>query len=143
MAKLTRVSPAEAHRLMAEEGYLYLDVRSEPEFGAGHPAGALNVPLLHPGKWGMEPNAEFLAVVEAVLAKDAKIVVGCRTGHRSLNAAAKMIAAGFTAIVEQRAGTEGARDPFGQLVEPGWIDAGLPFTTEGGSYAELRDKAGR
>jgi rhodanese-related sulfurtransferase len=145
MAKVTRVSPAEAHRLMTEEGHLYLDVRSEPEFAGGHPVGALNVPLLHPGKARMEPNAEFLAVVEAVLPKDAKIVVGCRTGHRSLDAAARMMAAGYTAVVEQRAGVDGARDPFGQLVEAGWVEAGLPMevVTAGGSYAELRSRAGR
>ena len=39
MANIKRVSPAEAKTLM-DEGYVYLDVRSEPEFAAGHPAGA-------------------------------------------------------------------------------------------------------
>ena len=48
MADLKRISPAEAQALVAE-GWVYLDVRSEPEFAAGHPVGAHNVPLQHVG----------------------------------------------------------------------------------------------
>lgn len=44
---VTTVSPEEARGLMEREGYTYIDVRSIPEFEAGHPAGAVNVPLLH------------------------------------------------------------------------------------------------
>jgi rhodanese-related sulfurtransferase len=40
-----RVSPQEAKDLMDKEGYVYVDVRSIPEFEAGHPAGAFNVPI--------------------------------------------------------------------------------------------------
>ena len=48
-------------------GATYLDVRSIPEFQAGHPAGAFNVPLLHadPVTRQMRPNREFLDVVRA------------------------------------------------------------------------------
>ena len=41
-----RISPEEARDLMDKEGYVYLDVRSVPEFAAGHPTGAYNIPLL-------------------------------------------------------------------------------------------------
>ena len=42
------VSPQEACDLLTrEEGYVYLDVRSTPEFSEGHPQGALNIPLHH------------------------------------------------------------------------------------------------
>ena len=44
---LTRVSPKDARDLMEKDGYAYVDVRSIPEFEAGHPEGAYNVPLLH------------------------------------------------------------------------------------------------
>ena len=37
---VNRVSPEEARDLMDKEGYAYLDVRSVPEFEAGHPTGA-------------------------------------------------------------------------------------------------------
>ncbi len=130
---------------MDEEGYLYLDVRSEPEFAAGHPSGAHNVPLMHAGPGGMRQNPDFLDVVSALYPKDTKIVVGCRSGQRSMRAAEVMVSAGYTAVVEQRAGFEGPRDAFGALTEKGWGPAGLPVerTTPGASYAELRQKAGR
>lgn len=144
MANVKRVSPAEAKQLV-DEGWVYLDVRSEAEFAAGHPAGSLNVPIAHQGPGGMKPNAEFLPVVEALYPKDARLVVGCQAGGRSLRAAETLTAAGFTQIIDQRAGFGGARDAFGQVTEPGWAAAGLPVetATPGGSYAELRKKAGR
>jgi rhodanese-related sulfurtransferase len=144
MANIKRISPAEAKQLV-DEGWVYLDVRSEPEFAAGHPVGAQNVPLMHAGARGMTPNTDFLPMVEALYAKDAKIVLGCRSGGRSLRAAEMMAGAGYTSMVDQRAGFEGSRDAFGQLSEPGWAPAGLPVetATSGGSYAELKQKAGR
>jgi hypothetical protein len=62
-----------------------------------------------------------------------------------MRAAEMMTGAGFTSVVDQRAGFEGARDSFGQISEPGWQPAGLPVetATPGGSYAELRAKAGK
>ncbi|KYF79559.1 rhodanese [Sorangium cellulosum] len=145
MADIKRVSPEQAKKLIEEEGYLYLDVRSEPEYAAGHPSGAHNVPLLHAGAGGMKPNPDFLDVVSALYPKDAKIIVGCRSGQRSMRAAEAMVSAGYTAVIDQRAGFEGPRDAFGALTERGWGPAGLPVetTTPGASYAELRQKAGR
>ena len=42
-----RVPPSRRASSIDGEGYVYLDVRSVPEFEAGHPRGAYNVPLLH------------------------------------------------------------------------------------------------
>jgi rhodanese-related sulfurtransferase len=120
-----RLSPEEAKGLMDDEGYVYLDVRSIPEFEAGHPTGAYNVPLLHQGPAGMTPNPEFLGVMEKAFPKDARLVVGCKAGGRSQKAAALLEAAGFTRLVEQKAGYEGAGP-----AEPGWRPKGLPTTTE-------------
>jgi rhodanese-related sulfurtransferase len=144
MSDLRRVPPAEAKRLVDEEGYTHLDVRSEIEFAAGHPAGALNVPFAMPGPWGMVENPEFLPVISAMWPKDAKLVVGCAHGVRSLHAARMLAAAGYAHVVDQLAGFEGARDPFGGLSEPGWADAGLPVEHDapGATWAELRAKAG-
>jgi rhodanese-related sulfurtransferase len=145
MSKITRVSPAEAKKLIDEEGYVYVDVRSEPEFAAGHPQGAQNVPIMHAGARGMEPNPEFLEVCQALYPKDAKLVVGCRSGQRSLRAAEALGGAGYTNVVDQRAGYEGSRNAFGGIAEQGWVGVGLPTetATTGGSYAELKKKAGR
>ena len=111
---LKRVSPEEAQRMMEDEGYVYLDVRSIPEFEAGHPKGAYNVPLLHMAAGGMQPNDRFMDEVRATFAKDAKIVVGCKAGGRSLQAAELMAREGFSDVIDQRAGFDGARDAFGR-----------------------------
>jgi rhodanese-related sulfurtransferase len=131
----------EAHGLIAEQGYVYLDVRTEEEFAQGHPAGAYNVPLMLRTAQGMQENPRFLEVVASAFAPDAKLVLGCRSGARSLTAANKLLAAGYRNLVEQRAGFGGQRDPFGRVVEPGWQAAGLPCATEpepGRDYAALK-----
>ncbi len=142
MSEVRRITPEEALRLCEEEGHLYLDVRTEAEFAAGHPRGAHNVPYLFASAGGAVPNPRFLEEVLALYPIDRPIVVGCKSGGRSLAAASRMIAAGYARIVELRAGYDGARGPFGQLVEEGWLAKGLPSesVTPGGSYAELRSK---
>lgn len=139
MANIQRVSPAEAKKLL-DEGYTYLDVRTEAEYAAGHPVGAHNVPVMNAGPGGMVPNPDFMTVVQALYPKDAKLVVGCKAGGRSARAADMMTAAGYTGVVDQRAGFDGQPGK-----EPGWAPSGLPVekATAGGSYAELRTKAGR
>ena len=140
-----RVSPADADRMVKDEGYVYLDVRSIPEFEAGHPTGAYNIPIMHKTGAGMQPNAEFMAVVTSTFDKDAKIIVGCRSGNRSLRAAEIMLQVGFNDVVDQRAGIAGARDAFGQLHEAGWQHAGLDMATDPHperSYEALRTPSG-
>jgi rhodanese-related sulfurtransferase len=140
-----RISPQEARELMEKQGYVYVDVRSIPEFQAGHPDGAFNVPLMHMGPAGMTPNAEFVEVMQKAFPRDARLVLGCKAGGRSARAAAMLEAAGFANVVDQRAGFEGAPDPAtGRVVEPGWRPAGLPVTRNaapGHDYESLR--AGR
>lgn len=139
-----RVSPVEAAALV-KDGWEYLDVRSIPEFEQGHPEGAANVPLLHSQGGRMAPNADFERVVAAVYPKDARLVVGCKMGGRSAQAAALLEAAGYQNVVDVRGGFAGERDMFGRVSAPGWVDAGLPVAkvaAPGRSYAELRAKAG-
>jgi rhodanese-related sulfurtransferase len=136
-----RVSPAEADQLVRTGGYVYVDVRSIPEFEAGHPAGAYNIPILHQTPTGMQPNAEFVDVVTAVFPLDSKLVLGCRSGNRSLRAAEILLQVGYADVVDQRAGTAGARDAFGRLQEAGWEAVGLEIGTEahpGRAYEALR-----
>ena len=139
---LKRVSPEEAQQLVQSQGYVYVDVRSVPEFEAGHPEGAYNVPILHMGRHGMSPNPEFLDVMQRRFAKDAKLVVGCRSGGRSLQAAHVLASVGFSDVVDQRAGFEGGPDPSGRM-EPGWRPAGLPVARQaaaGHDYEALRTR---
>lgn len=115
-----RISPAEAAEKM-REGYTYVDVRTPEEFEEGHPKGAINVPI------GSE---DFAAAIRQHAGE--RIVLGCQTGVRSMQAARLLEKAGFAEIFEQRAGWDGARDPFGAVVEPGWKRAGLPIETGSG-----------
>jgi rhodanese-related sulfurtransferase len=98
------------------EGYAYIDVRSELEFSLGHPAGAVNVP------WG----SAFVDEMLERYPEDSALVLGCATGVRSLAAAHALVAAGYSNVVDQRAGMDGARDAFGRVRERGWKAEGLP-----------------
>jgi rhodanese-related sulfurtransferase len=139
---IKRVSPQEALDL-TQQGYTYVDVRTEQEFEAGRPAGSFNVPLAQMGGGGMTPNPDFLTVMEAAFAKDAKLVIGCKAGGRSLRAAQALVGAGFTNVIDQRAGWDGARDAFGRMGEAGWSPAGLPAeqgAAPGHDYAAMKTK---
>ena len=120
MSDVPRLSPAEAHSRMKDEAFTYVDVRTEEEFEAGHPEGAVNVPLMLAGADGMTPNPDFLAVMQRAFARDAPLIVGCKSGNRSMRAARALLAAGFTRVLDQRAGWDGAKGTFGELLEPGW-----------------------
>jgi rhodanese-related sulfurtransferase len=143
MAPPTRISPQEASTKLAE-GWTYVDVRTAEEFEAGHPMGAVNVPIMHAGPGGMVQNADFVRVMKAAFPKDAKIICGCKAGGRSLRAAQILLGEGFTQVLDQRAGWDGARDPFGQVNEPGWGRIGLPAEQgqpPGRGWADMQKKA--
>lgn len=142
MPEVPRISPQEALAMMAE-GYTYVDVRTEEEFAESHPSGALNVPWQVRGPNGLEANPDFVAVIERLFPKDAKLVLGCRSGARSLRAADRLALAGFTAVLDQRAGMAGVKGSFGETLEQGWTGAGLPTETgapAGRSYGDLKNK---
>ena len=122
---IKRVSPQEASELQAK-GYTYVDVRSSSEFETGRPKGSVNIPFMHKGLTGMSPNPEFLAALKACFPPDAKFVLGCQGGNRSMRAAEMLQSQGYGEIFEQRAGFGGARDASGRVVEAGWAEAGLP-----------------
>jgi rhodanese-related sulfurtransferase len=132
-----RVSPEQALALMREQGYAYLDVRSVPEFEQGHPEGAYNVPLLHMGPGGSQPNSDFLAAVERRFPKDAKLVVGCRSAGRSVHAVAALEQSGFTNLALQQSGFVGSSP-----MDRGWEPQGLPVSRSaepGHSWQELKE----
>ncbi len=142
MSAIKRVSAHEAKALL-DEGHTFLDVRTEAEFAAGHPVGALNVPYAFSGASGMTPNPEFVAVAQKLFPKDTPLVLGCRSGNRSMKAAKLLEEAGYTRLVDLRPGWDGVRNAFGQVTEKGWSAEALPSETVtlGGSFAELTTKA--
>ena len=81
----------EAIDIMEEERqYIILDVRTPEEFKSKHIPGAINIPNEVIG------SAEIPALPD----KDQRILVYCRSGNRSKQAAAKLAALGYTNIME-------------------------------------------
>ena len=126
---IPQTTPAEAFETLKKHpDAVYLDVRTEGEFEAGHPAGARNVPVLtlDPATREPRPNPNFVAAVEHELPRTTKLVIGCQAGGRSQRACELLRDAGYTDVTNVRGGFGGARDQTGRLVTPGWRDAGLP-----------------
>lgn len=144
MSEIKPVSPEEARALL-EQGYTYVDVRSEPEFEEGHVPGALNVPLLHLGPAGMQPNPEFMQVMQAAFGTEEKLIIGCKAGSRSQRAAQMLLSAGYRNLCDLSAGWEACRDAFGRVI-PGWSRQGLPVETgkpAGQTYADVKSRVRR
>lgn len=86
-----QITPDEAKALMdSEDGYIILDVRTPEEFAAGHIAGAILI-----------PDYEIGEKAESILTdKEQLILVYCRSGRRSKNAANELATLGYTNIKE-------------------------------------------
>ena len=86
-----QISMDEAVTMMAEEtGYIILDVRRADEFAEGHIPGAINVANESIG------TDEISELPD----KNQLIMVYCRSGRRSKEAAEKLVKLGYTNIVE-------------------------------------------
>lgn len=145
MAIQQQVPPEAYETLKKNPDALYLDVRTEGEFAAGHPAGAINIPVMvAKGPGQMQLNLDFVEVAEKVIPRGMKLVVGCMAGGRSQRACDMLEEAGYTDLTNVVGGFGGQRDASGKVVVAGWRDAGLPVTTEVGdaSYESQRKKAG-
>lgn len=139
---MKEISPREAYdTLRRDAGAAYIDVRTVEEFTEGHPEGAVNIPIafLDPAQ-GMVYNQEFVEVVEKHYAKDRTLLLGCKAGPRSNNAANLLEQMGYRDVASVRGGFGGMRDPYGQVVAEGWEELGLPVSRdngEGTSYESL------
>ncbi len=122
------ITPAEAQRLLGGDApWRYIDVRTVEEFQTGHPEGAYNVPFaVRDARGGLQPNARFVDVMQTHFASDARLVIGCASGVRSMHACELLTAAGYRSLANLKGGFSGRRDATGRVVEAGWHDAGLP-----------------
>ena len=86
-----QITPAEAIALMdSEDGYVILDVRTPEEFAERHIEGAILI-----------PDYEIGEKAESILTdKEQLILVYCRSGRRSKNAANELATLGYTNIKE-------------------------------------------
>jgi rhodanese-related sulfurtransferase len=118
----------EAHEGCAKNpDALIIDVRAPGEYAAGHPAGALNVPIMLGSPGAFSPNPDFLAVMEKVAPKGTTLYLSCQSGNRSGRAGALLEQNGWTDVANIRAGWGGARNFLGQVTEQGWSSTGLPI----------------
>ena len=134
-----RIKPAEAAERMSQ-GWTYVDVRSVEEVAAGHPEGAYNVPFMNKGPRGLSANRDFVEVMSRRFDKDARIILGCKSGGRSLAAAKALVAAGFSQVVDMRGGFSSEVAPSGAVTCAGWQAESLPVSSQlepGRSYEEL------
>lgn len=108
-ATVPEVFPADVEtELVTEQPPLLLDVREPYEFDALHIPGAINVPrgiLEAAADWGYEDTVPELAG-----ARDQEVVVICRSGHRSLLAAATLKRMGFADVRSMKTGVRGWDD---------------------------------
>jgi rhodanese-related sulfurtransferase len=122
------ISTDEAEALLGER-VPFVDVRTPAEFAAGHVPGAINVPIALPGGAGFTPNPEFASVMTAIFAPTEPLIVACKAGGRSAQAAALLTAQGFLSVHDMSAGFEGGRDSFGRPL-PGWSQEGREIELE-------------
>lgn len=115
--------------LQTDPNAVLIDVRTAIEHGfVGHPPKAIHV------AWkefpGMQLNADFIAQVQQhVPNKSAPVLLLCRSGQRSVDAAKALEAAGYQHLVNILEGFEGPLDANqhrGKL--GGWRFHGLPWS---------------
>ena len=86
-----QITAEEAAAMMREEsGYIILDVRTAEEYSEKHIPGAVNVPNEIIGSAGIPELPD----------KAQLILVYCRSGNRSKQAAEKLVKLGYTNIIE-------------------------------------------
>lgn len=101
------VSAPEFEQQIKANSVQLLDVRTPEEYAEGHIAGAVNIDV-------QSDNFQHLA--EKELSKDSTILVYCRSGRRSLDAAQILTHLGYR-VVNLKGG----------ILD--WQDSGLPVTT--------------
>jgi rhodanese-related sulfurtransferase len=140
--RVKNITPPEAAALM-KEGWIVVDVRPPNETEIARIRGAVEVPLFvvddeasfgnfikqamafGMGGWWlggahMRPNGKFLSQVESQAPKDAKIIVVCQKGLRSLAASEQLARAGYTTIAWVNGGLDTARP--GEVPTVGDVD---------------------
>ncbi len=85
------ISQEKAKEMMEKSnGHVILDVRTESEYNKGHIKGAINI-----------PNEEIgHQEIKALTDKNQTILVYCRSGNRSKQAASKLAVLGYNSIYE-------------------------------------------
>ncbi|KAI3808398.1 hypothetical protein L1987_24348 [Smallanthus sonchifolius] len=109
-----------ANGLLRDGGYRYLDVRTSEEYMKGHVDfyDALNVPyMIDTTNQGRVKNSNFLEQVLSLCNKGDHLVVGCKSGVRSVYASNVLLEAGFKHVYNMGGGYLA------------WVENDLPVAT--------------
>ncbi|MDD4012256.1 MAG: rhodanese-like domain-containing protein [Sphaerochaetaceae bacterium] len=89
-AKAVKIDAKEARSMLEKGGYILVDVRTSEEYKTGHIPGAILI-----------PNESIIDKKPSLLPDlDASIIVYCRSGRRSADAAAKLLKIGYKNIYD-------------------------------------------
>jgi len=105
-----------------------IDVRTKFEHSfIGHPVGAVHIVWKELPDWLLNPD--FVPfVIEAVPGRDTPVLLLCRSGQRSLEAANALQRVGYTQLINIEGGFEGPLDgDKHRNTLDGWRFHGLPW----------------
>lgn len=127
---MQHLDPSAAHALLQQQPEAVLiDCRTEIEhMYVGHPVGAEHVAWQEGPDWEIDPA--FPDKVKRVVKGDLTrpVLLICRSGQRSVDAAEALEAAGFSAVINVLEGFEGPLDEdFHRGTLGGWRHRGLPW----------------
>ena len=105
---IVSVSAPEFNKEIKADTVRLLDVRTPREYAEGHIEGALNIDI---------HSDDFRRMAEKELSKDSTVLVYCRSGRRSMDAAEILARLGYK-VVNLKGG----------IIE--WKEDGLPVTAE-------------
>ncbi|KAL1191935.1 Rhodanese-like domain-containing protein 17 [Cardamine amara subsp. amara] len=105
---------------LLDSGYTFLDVRTVEEFEKGHVDSekVFNVPYWFYTPQGQEINPNFLKHVLSVCNHTDHLVVGCKSGVRSLHATKLLVSSGFKNVKNMDGGYVS------------WVDKRFPVKVE-------------
>ncbi|KAL0424896.1 UNVERIFIED_CONTAM: Rhodanese-like domain-containing protein 17 [Sesamum radiatum] len=84
--------------------HLYLDVRTEEEFKNGQLENSFNVPYMLNTSKGMVKNPKFVDQVLSLCSKEDHLILGCKSGVRSLYATTDLLNSGFKHVYNMGGG---------------------------------------
>ena len=102
--RIRQIDAAEALRKHAAGGVIFLDVRDLPEVNLGKIPGAVHI-----SRGNLETK------IEAVVPRNADVVIYCASGNRSALAADTMQAMGYTTVCSLAGGFRGWAESGGDI----------------------------
>lgn len=130
------IDPVDAWKLLqTTPEAILIDVRSSAEFlFVGHPQGAVHIPWVDEPDWTVNPEftrqvaTSVSSMRPGVSHEDVPVLLICRSGKRSLEAAQVLIDEGYAALFNVSTGFEGDLDAkHHRSTVNGWRFDGLPW----------------